>query len=259
MKHHNAKLKSSWTTVNGLPMYARVSAEPSIQTSAAIVMVHGLVVSGRYMLPTAEQLAAHCRVYVPDLPGYGKSGKPKHVLTIIELSDALAAWMDAIGLAKATLLGNSMGCQIIANFALRHPERIERAILVAPTMDPKACTPHHSIGRWLLNIPGEPLSLFPIVMLDYFQIGLRRFIYAFRYALQDHIEEQLPYMHIPTLVVHGSRDPVVPLRCAQEAAELLPNARLVTITGAAHDINYNSPTQLAQAVLQFVSETAVYS
>jgi pimeloyl-ACP methyl ester carboxylesterase len=207
------------------------------------------------MIPTAEVLANCYRVYIPDLPGYGKSGKPRHTYTISELADALAAWMDATGLEKATLLGNSMGCQIIANFALRHPTRIQRAIFVGPTMDPQACTARQSIGRWLLNIPGEPLSLFPVVMLDTLQMGLPRFVQTFRYALRDHIEEHLPHMHIPTLVVRGSRDTVIPLRWAKEATQLLPDGRLIVIEGAAHDTNYNSPQQLAQAVHQFINET----
>jgi len=164
-------------------MHARISTvEPAIDQTEAIVMVHGLVVSSRYMIPTAVELAADYCVYLPDLPGFGKSDKPEHALSIAELADALAAWMDAIGLSKATLLGNSMGCQIIANFALRHPERIERAILVGPTMDPQARTAHQEIGRWLVNIPGEPLSLFPVVTLDYLQIGFRRFVRTFRHA-----------------------------------------------------------------------------
>jgi len=218
-------------------------------------MVHGLVVSSRYMIPTSVELAADYCVYLPDLPGFGKSDKPEHALSIAELADALAAWMDAIGLSKATLLGNSMGCQIIANFALRHPERIERAILVGPTMDPQARTAHQEIGRWLVNIPGEPLSLFPVVTLDYLQIGFRRFVRTFRHALEDRIEEHLPLMQVPTLVVGGARDPVVPLRWIKEATSLLPKGRSVIIDGAAHDVNYNSPVELAREVRVFLDET----
>lgn len=255
MKLKKGKLNDSWVTINGLPIYARVSAAPEVHNSPAIVMVHGLVVSSRYMIPTAEHLAEHCRVYIPDLPGYGKSGKPQHILTIDELADALAAWMEVTGLEKATLLGNSMGCQIIANFALRHPTRIERAILVGPTMDPQARTAHQQILRWLRNIPGEPLSLFPIVTLDYLQIGFRRFVHTFRYALRNRIEEHLPSMHVPTLVVGGARDTVVPSRWLQEVTQLLPNGQFTIIDGAAHDVNYNSPQQLTQAVLKFIQAT----
>jgi len=259
MKSKKGKFNDSWVTINGLPIYARVSAAPEVQNNPAIVMVHGLVVSSRYMIPTAEHLAEHCRVYIPDLPGYGNSGKPKHILTISELADALAAWMEVTGLEKATLLGNSMGGQIIASFALRHSARLERAVLVGPTMDPQARTAHQQILRWLRNIPGEPLSLFPIVTLDYLQIGFRRFVHTFRYALRNRIEEHLPSMHVPTLVVGGARDTVVPSRWLQEVTQLLPNGQFTIIDGAAHDVNYNSPQQLTQAILKFIQTTPTSS
>lgn len=195
-------------------------------------------------------------MYVPDFPGYGWSSKPRHSLNMEELADVLAAWMDAMGIEQASLLGNSMGCQIIAQFALRHPARLERAILVGPTMDPQARTAHQEIGRWLVNVPFEPISLFPIVLLDFLQIGLPRFVHTFRYALQDRIEEHLPLMQAPTLVVHGTRDSVAPQRWAEEATALLPRGKLVVIEGAAHDVNYNSPRKLAEAVQQFLREEA---
>jgi len=254
VKKQKGRLESRWVTVKGLRIYTRVSTEPIADHETAIVLVHGLAVSSRYMIPTARLLASHCRVYIPDLPGYGRSGKPAHTLTIVELGDALADWMDAIGLQKATLLGNSMGCQIIANFALRHPQRIDRAVLVGPTMDPRACTARQEVWRWLLNIPGEPLVLFPVVLLDTLQIGMRRFLRTFRYALQDRIEEHLSQMHVPTLVVRGTRDTVVPQRWAQEAVNMLPAGRLVMIDGAAHDVNFNSPEQLTREVLCFMRE-----
>ena len=78
-------------------------------------------------------------------------------------------------------------------------------------------------------------------MRDYWQCGLRRLIGTFRYALQDRIEEKLPYVRVPTLVVRGGKDPIVPQRWCEEAVRLLPQGRLVVIPGAGHTVNYNSP------------------
>src|SRR3982751_3131372 len=103
-----------------------------------VILVHGMVISSRYMVPTAERLAPLCDVYAVDLPGYGKSAKPARVLSLAELADALAAWMKAAGLEKAHLVGNSFGCQIIVEFALRHPARVNRIVLQGPTVDPEA-------------------------------------------------------------------------------------------------------------------------
>jgi 2-hydroxy-6-oxonona-2,4-dienedioate hydrolase len=98
------RLESRWVTVDGLPVHARVSVDPVPDGFPALVLVHGLGVSGRYMVPTAERLAPHFRVYAPDLPGFGRSGKPSRVLNLTELADALAGWMRAAGLERAALL-----------------------------------------------------------------------------------------------------------------------------------------------------------
>jgi len=137
------------TTANGLSMYTRFSIESMPADAPTVVLVHGLSVSSGYMMPTAVRLAPYYHVYLPDLPGFGRSAKPSHILNVTELADALAAWMQTIKLPSATFLGNSMGCQVIVNFALRYPECIERAILVSPTMDPKARTIHQEARRLL--------------------------------------------------------------------------------------------------------------
>ena len=75
-------LVSRWTTVDGWSMHALVPADPSRHAGPPVVLVHGLGVSGRYMVPTAVRLARHLPTYVPDLPGFGKSARPPHALGI---------------------------------------------------------------------------------------------------------------------------------------------------------------------------------
>jgi 2-hydroxy-6-oxonona-2,4-dienedioate hydrolase len=219
-----------------------------------VVLVHGLVVSSRYMVPAAERLAPHRRVFAPDLPGFGWSEKRPRVLDVAGLSDALSAWMGEVGLERAALVGNSFGCQIIADLAVRHPGRVERAVLQGPTMDPLGRSVPRQVGRFLIDTSREPLSLLAIELLDYLSAGTRRLWRTFRYALEDRIEEKLPHMRVPTLVVLGSRDAIVPQRWAEEVARSLPMGRLVVIPGSAHAMNYSSPLELTRVVLPFLSE-----
>jgi 2-hydroxy-6-oxonona-2,4-dienedioate hydrolase len=246
-------LESRWVTVNGLPVHARVSVDSVPDGYPAVVLVHGVGISSRYMVPTAERLAPYFRVYAPDLPGFGRSAKPSHVLNLTELADALDGWMQAVGLERAVLLGNSFGCQIIVELALRHPERVERAVLQGPTVDPKARTALQQIARWQLNTPREPPSLGVVTIRDYRECGIRRVVRTFQHSLHDRIEEKLPHMQTPTLIVRGGRDPIVPQRWAEEATRLLPKGRLIVIPGAAHTVNYNSPLELARVVRSFLS------
>ena len=94
------QLREEWATINGLRSSSRVSA--GRPEALPVVLVHGLGVSGTYMLPTAVELAPHYPVFMPDLPGFGKSAKPAHVLTIPELTDA--AGRPPAGLAIARRL-----------------------------------------------------------------------------------------------------------------------------------------------------------
>lgn len=240
--------------MGGLRIHARASGNPAPKGRIAVVLVHGLVVSSRYMVPIAERLAPYNRVFAPDLPGFGRSERPLQALDVAGLSDALSNWMGEVGLERAALVGNSMGCQVIADLAVRYPARVARAVLQGPTMDPKGRSVSRQVGRFLLDVPREPLSLIPIELLDYLSAGTRQAWHTFRYALEDRIEEKLPYMRVPTLVVRGSRDPIVPQRWAKEATRLLPMGQLSVISGAAHTANYGWAAEFARVTQKFLDE-----
>ncbi len=240
-------------------MHARAS-EHTAQTPAHqqhqpdIVLVHGLGMSGRYMMPTAERLIHSANVYVPDLPGFGQSDKPPRALTIAELADYLAWWMDAMSIGRAMFVGNSFGTQIIVELAMRLPARVEKAVLIAPTVDARARVVSRQLARLLLDATREPLALTPIAISDYFRAGLRRGARTLRYAIADHIEEKLPHIHAPVLIVRGGRDPIVPQAWAAEVARLSAGGRLKVLPRAAHAVNYNSPEELARLIIEFVNE-----
>lgn len=245
-------LESRWTTIGDQLIHYRASVNHSSKNLPPIILVHGLGVSSRYMMPTAMRLAPHRTVYALDLPGSGRSFKPPRPLNLTELSGALARWMEALGINRAVLLANSIGCQVVVDLALRRPEMVERLILVSPTVDCEARTAWRSFARLLLDIPHERLSLAFIALLDYLRAGLGRMALTFGYAIQDRIEERLPFVQQSVLVVRGRLDPVVPERWAKEVNRLLPVSQLVVIQSAGHAVNHNSPEQLAQVVLDFL-------
>jgi pimeloyl-ACP methyl ester carboxylesterase len=238
--------------VDGAAFHVRVSVEPVPENRPPIVLVHGLLVSSRYMMPTAKRLAPDFRVYAPDLPGYGKSDKPRRALNVPELADALAAWMRSAGLKRAALVANSFGCQVAAHFAVRYPERVERLILLGPTVDPHARGLLSIAARWLLMVPLEPFSLDLVVARDFLDMGPRCFLASVRHMLHDHIELQLRHIQAPTLIVRGERDTTVSQRWAEEAVRLLPHGRLAVIPGVPHTINYNSPDEVARLIRSFL-------
>lgn len=247
------RLVSTWVPVQGLRMHARTSAATPPAAAPTLVLVHGVAASSRYLLPLAERLTPRVRVFVPDLPGYGKSDCPVgRDLTVPELADALVAWMDRTGLEQPDLFGNSFGCQVIADLAARRPDRVGRLILQGPTVDPQARSAWRQVLRWLAVLPFERYSEAGVLTRDAWDLGLRRGISMVRAALHDPIEQKLSRIPARTLVVRGTRDVIVPERWAREATALLRDGRLVTIDRAAHTINYSQPRWLAAVVLAFL-------
>lgn len=244
--------ESTWVQVRGLALHARVAQAPDVQ-GPPVVCVHGLGVSGRYLLPVARRLARHHPVYVPDLPGFGRSDKPARALDVPGLADALAAWLAAMQLAGPALLGNSLGCQVITDLAVRHADRLRRAVLVAPTFDPEARSAVRQLGRAVLALVQEPPSLWWTVATDYLAAGPVRLLRTFRHGLADPVEAKLPRVEVPTLVVCGGRDAIAPPRWGETMARLLPRGRLVVLPGAAHVPNYSAADDLARVVLPFLA------
>jgi 2-hydroxy-6-oxonona-2,4-dienedioate hydrolase len=254
MDQHLGMLKSTWTEVNELRIHALVSVAPMPPGKPVVVLVHGSGLSGRYMIPTAEQLAPDYPVYVPDLPGFGDSDKPSRVFDVSELADWLAGWMVAAGLDRAALLGNSFGCQIIAGLAARHPERVERAVLQGPTTPPEERSWFWQFVRWWQNQRYNPRSLGPVTWGDYRKCGLRRMYWSFQYQLKDPIEDKAPHIPTPVLVVRGSEDPICNQQWCEEIVRLLPRGRLVMIPGVAHTLCYTAPLELARVTRSFLDE-----
>jgi pimeloyl-ACP methyl ester carboxylesterase len=151
------------------------------------------------------------------------------------------------------LVGNSVGCQVIADLALRHPGRVVGAVLGGPTMDPRARTMPRQIGRAAIDAPREKLSLIPHWIGDFLRAGVGRSWTTFRHALDDRLEDKLPAMTMPTLVVRGSRDPIVPQKWAEQVCALLPHGRLHVISGGPHAINFTSASELAGVIREFVA------
>jgi 2-hydroxy-6-oxonona-2,4-dienedioate hydrolase len=245
--------QSVWTAADGLPIHAMVSRGPVAAGVPAVVLVHGLGLSHRYMMPVAEELARDFRVFVPDLPGFGESGHPRKALGMAELADGLAAWMRATGLARVPLLGNSQGCQIIANLAVRHPDLVARAVLQGPTSPPEERSWLKQFVRWRQNAPFNPPELDPLSWPEYRKSGYLRVLRTFHYSLKDAIEERLPQIRVPVLVVRGERDPICRADWARHLTGLLPQGRLVEIPQVAHTLVFTAPVELAGATRSFLA------
>jgi pimeloyl-ACP methyl ester carboxylesterase len=221
-------------------------------TATPCVLLHGLAVSHRYLIPTARLLGSRS-VYVPDLAGFGLSDKPSTVLDVGGHADIIAALLDALGTAPVALLGNSFGCQVAVELAVRRPDLVAALILVGPTTDPAAATARGQIGRLLRDLLYEDSRQAPILAADIRDAGPRRILKTLRYAVNDHIDAKLPALRVPTLLVRGSLDRIVPQVWLDRAADLIPGARTVTVDRAAHNVVTTAGPETAAAVTTFIN------
>jgi pimeloyl-ACP methyl ester carboxylesterase len=219
--------------------------------SPPVILVHGLGVSSRHMIPAALHLSPWFRTIAPDLPGYGRSPKPWHVLDVGELANVLEAFMEREEIDEAILLSLSFGCQIVVELAARRPDLVTAAILVGPTIDIEANDAPTQVGRLLVDATREPLALMPVIFQDYTAFGVRRGFVTLMHALEHQVVDKLPLVTSPTLVVKGERDPIVPDSWAEHIVDLLPNGSLAIIEGAAHAANFSHPAELADLVREF--------
>jgi len=145
-----AGFTSRMLDVEGLRLHVRERAGQS-PGRPPWVLLHGLAVSHRYLMPTAMSLE-RSDVYVPDLPGFGLSQRPAGTLGPGEHADVIATWMDGAGIGGAGVLGNSFGCQVAVELAVRRPDLVTLLVLVGPTVDPAAPTALGQARRWLRDL-----------------------------------------------------------------------------------------------------------
>jgi 2-hydroxy-6-oxonona-2,4-dienedioate hydrolase len=250
-RERQTSLSSHWVIVDGWTMHYQTAGSGQ----QSVVLVHGLTVSGNYLLPTAMKLLNNFTVYLPDLPGFGASEKPQRILSIVEMAETLKAWMDAVGLERVYLLGNSLGCHTIAAMVSRYPERVAGTILVSPVGDPGGRNLLRLLMRALNDYVREPRSLWVVMFQDFLRAGFRRTILTLRNMQQFHLEAWLPQMHVPALVVRGGRDRIVPRWWTDRVVELLPQGRLAVIKDAAHVPNFSHPARLTALVRAFVENS----
>lgn len=224
-----------------------------------VVLVHGLAVSHRYLMPLAAQLAARYPVHAVDLPGFGLSDDPGQVLDVPELADRLAEWLVLADVSPAAVVAHSFGCQVAVDLAVRYPTRVTGLLLVGPTIDPYARTALRQVLRLLRDLWHEDLTQLPIFVRDLADAGLARAAGTFRIALRDRIEHKLPAVPVATLVTRGGLEPTVSRRWVELAARLLPRGELAVVPGAPHDAGYTAAERLAAVLIPFLDRLSAPS
>ncbi len=246
------ELEGRWSLVRGTPVYHRAH---EVEGAPVVLHLHGFAISGSYMVPTAALLADEFTTYVPDLPGFGRSPRPDQDLDIPMLADSAAAFLDSVGAERATVVGNSLGCAVLASFAQRHPDRLERAVMVSPAGGKQSQPLARAIGQLVRDAPREPPSMATLAVPDYVSFGVITTYKLFVALTRFPTFQALIEVDKPLLAVLGVRDPLLPP--AERIKEIVRQMQVEQLTiavlkDAAHAINYSHPRETADLIRGFV-------
>lgn len=216
------------------------------------VLLHGLGMGRTVFVGLTAELAALGRVYAVDLPGYGQAPEPPRTLTMERHADLIAAFLRSRGGRRAVVVGHSMGSQIAAEIAARHPDLVEAAVLMAPTVDARARTWHQQalrLGRDLLR--ENPRVLF---------IGAREYARSWpnfprelRAVLAHSPERAYANVKAPALVMRGQKDPVAPREWCEVVTAMLPDGEYTEIPGHRHETMIRDAGPAAERIAGFLA------
>jgi pimeloyl-ACP methyl ester carboxylesterase len=258
-KRPQSNLAERWTTVDGVDVFYRESPNPP-PGAPAMMHVHGFGLSGHYLLPTAQLLDGDFHILVPDLPGFGRSGRrSRRELDVPDLAHAAARFLDDRHIERVTLVGNSMGCPVICEFAHLYPERLERAVLVSPAGGLHNQPLVRAMAQLAKDGGREPRNMVGVAAPDYFRFGLTSTAKMFGALMRYPTLERLLALPVPTLAVIGDRDPLMPDldRVHAVVEHIDSHVLVVVIEGAAHAINFSHPGELAHVIRQFMADQPI--
>lgn len=237
--------RSHWTTVDGVRIHDR-HRTPAPDT-LPVVLVHGLAVSHRYLMPTAHALSGRHPVHVPDLPGFGLSDKPRRALDAGGHAAVLAAWLTGRKLRRVCLVGHSFGAEVVTALARDRPDLVAALVLGGPTADPAARNRRGLIGRFTVDLMVEDPRQARILARDVRDAKPWRVFATLGHSVHNRVEEDLRRVTAPTMVLGGALDTVAPTGWRRRAAALCGGTS-VTVPGAAHNVLTTAGRRSADAI-----------
>lgn len=220
------------------------------------VLVHGIGVASSYFQRLAGVLAGSAGVHVLELPGFGGAHKPQTPLSVEEFAAVVNGYAASAGLERPTLVGHSMGAQIVVEAALQDPACVRTVVAVGAVVDPQARTAPRQGLRLLRDFLRETPSANWAVLRDYLRTGPRWHLATVPLMLAYRTEEAVARLQVPLLVVRGARDPVAGREWSEQLSRLAPAGQFVETPGAAHIVMHTHPTQVAAHILTHTTAVA---
>jgi pimeloyl-ACP methyl ester carboxylesterase len=256
-----------------------------------IVLVHGITSTSQCWREVMPWLADDFTLLAPDLLGHGESAKPRGDYSLGAYASGVRDLMVALGHEGATIVGHSLGGGIAMQLSYQFPERCERLVLISsgglgqevhpllraaampgaewvlPVIaHPKLLDTGRAIGGFLSRLGMRSSPDLAEFARGYGSLADRDSRQAFAHTLRAVIDvsgqrvsarDRLYLAEaVPSLLIWGERDPIIPVEHGRRAHEEMPGSRLVTIPEAGHFPQLDQPRAFVEALTDFMADTA---
>ncbi|WP_181036314.1 alpha/beta fold hydrolase [Arthrobacter sp. B1805] len=227
---------------------------PGNGTAAPVfVLIHGIGMSHRYFRRLGAVLAAYGDVHLIDLPGYGWTRRPEHASSNEATADLVGRLLDEAGASSCVVVGHSMGVQSATELAIERPDLVSHLVLIGAAIDVDHRTvPQQAVRLGVNSILEKPL-LSMMQSFDVLRCGPRWYLAQLKLALSYPIEDRLPLVDQPVLVLRGSRDVVAGAAWSDRLARTARRGDAGTIDGAPHAAHHSAAGAVATAITDFLS------
>ena len=224
-----------------------------------VALIHGLSGSSRWWSRNIDALAERYLVAAVDLVGFGRNrrffGPPVVLPRFSEVTALLARWLETFG-EPVHLIGHSMGGQIAIELAAERPDLIRSLVLVDAAGMPFHLDPRPHI-RPLPKPPYGGPGIARVLLPDFLRAGPASVAIASTRVMRSDMREMMRAIRVPTLLVWGENDPLVPLQYGEAMQQEIAGSRLVVIPRAAHVAMWDAPEEFNRAVLEFLAEVSI--
>lgn len=240
--------------VNGLSI-RYFDSDPENTGGEAMVLAHGLGGNAESWAAIMPKLARGTRVLSPDVVGFGGTDAPPEGMSFSALTKYLGGFLDATGVERAVLVGNSLGGAVSIRYAARNPERVARLFLLnsAGLLDhaPSSLEPDdREEARELWEITAGSRTPLPNFFLD---DAVRRAKAPARRAYlrsgePTNVREDLPRIKVPATIIWGARDKLIPLSHGEAMRDAIPDSELIVLPEAAHVPQVQVPKKIVSII-----------
>lgn len=203
-----------------------------------------------------ELLSAEHRVIAFEMPGFGRSAENTRTANMQELAATMANAIVALGIARYHLLGTSFGAKAALWLAAQHPDRVIGMVLESPAaIRPAGAAPPMGTAEQIARTLYAHPDRMPALPMPDPAIATKTRTLVMRLRGPDRdaaLEARMRDLGTPTLVLFGTRDPLMPPELGRHYKEQLPNCHLVFVYDTAHAISSERPEAFAEVTLDFL-------